>query len=130
MQLITVCFLSIGLDKSLGYVSKSTFPLPTLGPVLSGIAKELHTGRGFSVLRGIPVDSYSREDVVIIYGGVSSYVGDLRGMQDSNGGVLAHIKDLSGIYDARAIGAPAFTTDPQVPFLPRLSPRGTTVHRT
>lgn len=105
-----------GLNKPLGYISKSTFPLPTLGQILSGIAKELHTGRGFSVLRGIPVDSYSREEVVIIYAGVSSYVGNLRGMQDSNGGVLSHIKDLSITHGTGAIGSPAYTTDPQVPF--------------
>ncbi|KZP02489.1 Clavaminate synthase-like protein [Athelia psychrophila] len=104
-----------GLDKPLGLVSQATFPLPTLGPVLSGIARELHGGRGFSVLRGIPVDAYSREEVVIIYIGVSSYVGNLRAVQDDNtGGMLAHIKDLSAVYDARAIGSPAYTTDKQV----------------
>ncbi|KAF7967849.1 hypothetical protein HWV62_32894 [Athelia sp. TMB] len=102
------------LDKPLGFISQATFPLPTLGPTLSGIARELHSGRGFSVVRGIPVDSYSREEVVIIYAGVSSYVGEKRGLQDANGGVLAHIKDLSAIYDTRAIGAPAYTTDKQV----------------
>ncbi|KZP03183.1 Clavaminate synthase-like protein [Athelia psychrophila] len=104
-----------GLDKPLGLVSQATFPLPTLGPVLAGIARELHSGRGFSVLRGIPVAAYTREEVFIIYAGVSSYVGNLRAVQDgSTGGVLAHIKDLSAVYDARAIGAPAYTTDKQV----------------
>lgn len=103
-----------GLDKPLGLVSQSTFPLPTLGNVLSGISREVHSGRGFSVLRGIPVSSYSREENVIIYAGVSSYVGPLRGLQDSNGGVLAHIKDLTDIHPAKSIGAPAYTTDPQV----------------
>ncbi|KZP33619.1 Clavaminate synthase-like protein [Athelia psychrophila] len=104
-----------GLDKPLGLVSQATFPLPTLGPVLAGIARELHAGRGFAVLRGIPVDAYSREEVVIVYAGVSSYVGNLRGVQDARaGGVLAHIKDLSALYDARAIGSPAYTTDKQV----------------
>lgn len=99
----------------MGFISQSTFPLPTLGSVLSGISRELHTGRGFSVLRGIPVASYSREDNVIIYAGVSSYVGELRGLQVAdNDGVLAHIKDLSQTHPAKSIGAPAYTTDPQV----------------
>ncbi|KAF7967852.1 hypothetical protein HWV62_32900 [Athelia sp. TMB] len=103
-----------GLDKPLGFVSQTTFPLPTLGPILAGIARELHSGRGFSVVRGIPVDSYSREEVVIIYAGVSSYIGEKRGLQDTDGAVLAHIKDLTALYDTSDIGAPAFTTDPQV----------------
>ena len=98
----------------MGFVSPSTFPLPTLGPVLSSIARELHTGRGFSVLRGIPVTSYSRADNILIYAGVSSYVSNLRGLQDTNGGVLAHIKDLSKTHSAELIGAPAYTTDRQV----------------
>jgi Taurine catabolism dioxygenase TauD, TfdA family len=81
---------------------------------LSSIARELHTGRGFSVLRGIPVTSYSRSDNILIYAGVSSYIANLRGLQDKNGGVLAHIKDLSGTHSAELIGAPAYTTDRQV----------------
>jgi hypothetical protein len=95
-------------------VSPSTFPLPTLGLTLSNIARELHTGRDFAVLRGIPVASYSREDNILIYAGVSSYVGAIRGVQSQNGGVLAHIKDLSNTHPAKAIGAPAYTTDLQV----------------
>jgi hypothetical protein len=77
------------------------------------MARELHTGHGFSVLRGIPVSIYSREDNVLIYTGVSSYVGALRGLQDQNGGVLVHIKDLSQTHSAKSIGSPAYTTDRQ-----------------
>jgi hypothetical protein len=60
------------------------------------------------------VASYSREDNILIYAGVSSYVGALRGVQDKNGGVLTHIKDLSKTHPAKSIGAPAYTTDRQV----------------
>ncbi|TFK32123.1 hypothetical protein BDQ12DRAFT_775069 [Crucibulum laeve] len=102
------------LGKPLGHISQSTFPLPALGPVLANLARELHTGRGFFVLRTIPVASYSHEDNFLIYAGVSSYVGELRGLQDKDGGVLAHIKDLSQTHPAKTIGAPAYTTDKQV----------------
>lgn len=78
------------------------------------MARELHTGRGFSVLRGIPVSSYSREDNILIYSGISSYIGPVRGLQDVNGGVLTHIKDLSRTHLAEGIGSPAYTTDKQV----------------
>ncbi|KAF8346163.1 hypothetical protein F5887DRAFT_125135 [Amanita rubescens] len=106
-------FCSLG--KPLGYVSPSTFPLPNVGPVLRGLSNELHNGRGFFVLRTIPVDNYSREDNVLIYAGISSYVGELRGVQDQQTkAALNHIKDLTLTHSKAAIGTPAHTTDKQV----------------
>ena len=65
-------------------------------------------------MRTIPVDSYSKEDNVLIYVGISSYIGATRGLQDANGGVLSHIKDLSSSFRPGQIGGPAYTTDKQV----------------
>ncbi|KAG6818924.1 hypothetical protein H0H93_000252 [Arthromyces matolae] len=71
----------VGLNKPLGHISMSTFPLPlTLDPILADLTREFHTGRGFFVLHTIPVDSYTRKE--IIYTGVCSHVGDLRVVQD------------------------------------------------
>ncbi|RDB26162.1 hypothetical protein Hypma_006209 [Hypsizygus marmoreus] len=103
-----------GLNLHLGHVSRETFPLPTLGLVLLELAKELHQGRGFFVLRTIPVASYSHFDNVLIYAGVSSYIAPDRGLQDKNGGVLSHIKDLTASQAPGTIGGPAYTTDKQV----------------
>ncbi|KAF9477035.1 taurine catabolism dioxygenase TauD [Pholiota conissans] len=103
-----------GLGAHFGHISPKSFPLPTLGPALRDLSRELHSGRGFFVLRTIPVDSYSKEDNVLIYAGVSSHVGETRGLQDKNGGVLSHIKDLSHLYPKGAIGGPAYTTEKQV----------------
>lgn len=118
MEQILIILISIpGLGKSFGYISADTFPLPTLGPILRNLSKELHTGRGFFVLRTIPVDKYSREDNVLIYAGVSSYVGSRRGVQERGENsrvVLAHIKDLTETEPLKTIGAPAYTTDKQV----------------
>lgn len=96
------------------------FPLPDLGSTLQGLSKELHFGRGFFVLRGLPVDNYSPEENVTIYAGVSSYIGNIRGQQEdtrfANGAslVLSHIKDLSDKVRKDEIGAPSNTTDKQV----------------
>ncbi|KAF8629559.1 hypothetical protein AX15_003391 [Amanita polypyramis BW_CC] len=103
------------LGKSFGHITPSTFPLPTLGPALRGLSNELHNGRGFFVIRTIPVDNYSREDNILLYTGVSSYVGELRGIQDKiNKGFINHIKDLTPTHSKEVIGAPAYTTDKQV----------------
>jgi hypothetical protein len=102
-------------------VNKNTFPLPNLSQELRQQAKILQHGRGFFVLRGLDVDRYSIEDNVIIYVGVSSYIGSIRGRQDSKiidgvrkSSMLNHIKDLSQTSVAGNIGAPAYTTDKQV----------------
>jgi hypothetical protein len=71
------------------------------------------------VLHGLQVHRYSREENIIIYTGVSSYIGSIRGRQDSNildGGlkrssIINYIKDLSRTSVAQEIGVPAYTLD-------------------
>ncbi|KAF5330692.1 hypothetical protein D9619_006049 [Psilocybe cf. subviscida] len=105
-----------GLRVHMGYIGKNKFPLPTLSSKLWGFAQELYSGRGFFVLRTIPIDKYSKEDLAILYAGISSHVGSGRGKQDGTGAVLAHIKDLtvSHAHEKGGIGNSAYTTDKQV----------------
>ncbi|EDR11252.1 uncharacterized protein LACBIDRAFT_233103 [Laccaria bicolor S238N-H82] len=105
-----------GLNVEMGHVGRDTFPLPTLSKELRGLAQELYSGRGFFVLRTIPIDQYSPADLAIIYAGISSHVGSARGKQDGTGAVLAHIKDLtvSHAHEKGGIGNSAYTTDKQV----------------
>lgn len=108
------------LGKPLGYINQETFPLPTLHPTLRAISHEIHSGFGFKVIRGLPVESHTRAENLILYAGLSSYVASIRGRQDSqfNGQpadvVLNHITDLSDTKEGSKIGTPAYTTDEQV----------------
>ncbi|KAF7323259.1 Clavaminate synthase-like protein [Mycena chlorophos] len=104
------------LGKELGFIDRETFPLPTLSAELWKLAEVLYSGRGFFVLREIPVDKYSRRDLAIVYAGISSHVGSGRGRQDGTNAVLAHIKDLrvSHAHEKGGIGNAAYTTDKQV----------------
>ncbi|KAJ6497163.1 hypothetical protein C8R47DRAFT_972802 [Mycena vitilis] len=104
------------LDKPLGFIGRDTFPLPALAPELRKLAEVLYSGRGFFVLREIPIDKYSRRELAIVYAGLSSHVGSGRGKQDGTGAVLAHIKDLrvSHAHEKGGIGNAAYTTDKQV----------------
>ncbi|KAJ7090387.1 hypothetical protein B0H15DRAFT_779193 [Mycena belliarum] len=104
------------LDKPLGFIDKETFPLPTLSAELWKLAEVLYSGRGFFVLREIPIDKYSRRELAIVYAGLSSHVGSGRGKQDGTNAVLAHIKDLrvSHAHEKGGIGNAAYTTDKQV----------------
>ncbi|KAF7294661.1 Clavaminate synthase-like protein [Mycena indigotica] len=101
------------LDKPMGFISRETFPLPTLSAELWKLADALYNGRGFFVLREIPIDKYSRKDLAIVYAGLSSHVGSGRGRQDATNAVLAHIKDLRTSHKG-VLGNAAYTTDKQV----------------
>jgi hypothetical protein len=74
-------------------LSPATFPLPRLGSVLKGILAELLEGRGFVLLRGLPVERMSREEQAIAYLGVGSWLGSFRS-QNAKGHLLGHVKDL------------------------------------
>lgn len=65
--------------------------LPTLGPKLEGLQKEVYGGRGFTVLRGLNPNEYSAEDLTMIFMGISTYIGGRIGRQDKAGNCLVHI---------------------------------------
>ncbi|KAI8876338.1 Clavaminate synthase-like protein [Backusella circina FSU 941] len=98
--------------KPFGEIQKDTFALPTLGPKITNLIQEnVVDGRGFLVIRGINPDKYTREQNIIAYAGVSTFVGK-RGLQGRH--ILAHIKDLVPQTGLDEIIAPAFTNDHQV----------------
>lgn len=104
----------------MGEISPDTFPLPKLHAVLREISNEVHNGHGFKVIRGLPVDSYTREENVTIYTGLSSHVAPIRGRQDNKWEgkpadvLVAHVKDLSQSCNTRDIPGPVVTADKQV----------------
>jgi hypothetical protein len=84
-------FLASG--TALADISPASFPLPRLGPVLRGILVELLEGRGFVLLRGLPVGRWTREEQAAAYLGMGSWLGRLRS-QNAKGHLLGHVKDL------------------------------------
>ncbi|GKZ35500.1 hypothetical protein AbraIFM66950_006162 [Aspergillus brasiliensis] len=108
------------LNKPLGEITPHTFPLPSLHPILRDISKQVHNGHGFKVIRGLPVENYTREENVIIYTGLSSHVAPIRGRQDNKWQgrpadvMVAHVKDLSHSCHSRDIPGPVVTADKQV----------------
>ena len=69
------------------------FRLPRLGAVLHEILAELLEGRGFILLRGLPVAQMSRQQQAIAYLGLGSWLGSFRS-QNAKGHLLGHVKDL------------------------------------
>jgi hypothetical protein len=56
---------------------RPTFPLPRLGAVMRNILGELLEGRGFILLRGLPVERMTREEQAIAYLGLGRRRGPL-----------------------------------------------------
>lgn len=69
-------------------VNKHNFILPTLGAKLQDLRKEIHTGRGFAVIRGLDAAKFGVGDLTIIYMGIASYISDQIGRQDGSGNAL------------------------------------------
>jgi hypothetical protein len=74
-------------------ISPASFPLPALGPALKAVLAEMLEGRGFAMLRGFPVERYSRDEQAIAYLGVGAWFGSARS-QNAKGHLLGHVKDL------------------------------------
>lgn len=79
-----------------GEFGREAFPLPTLGERLSGCMDELENGRGFVVIRGVPIQGRDLETVQTIYWGLGQYWGEPV-VQNLAGDRIARIEDLG--YD-------------------------------
>ena len=80
-----------GLD--IGDIRRADFPLPNFGPVLDGLRDEILNGRGFVLLRGLPVEGRPIADNAAAYWGVGTYLGNARS-QNAMGHLLGHVRDL------------------------------------
>jgi len=74
-------------------MAPETFFLPTLGPKLVALRDELVHGRGFALMRGLPVEKYSNWDVCAIFHAMGRYMGAAV-PQNRAGHIVGHVKDL------------------------------------
>jgi hypothetical protein len=78
---------------NIGTMTQAQFVLPTLSHKLAALRNELISGRGFSVLRGLPVASYSEREAATIFYGIGIHLGLARS-QNAAGHVLGHVRNL------------------------------------
>ena len=70
------------------------FDVPSLRPVIDRIRHQIEDGRGFAVLRRLPVEDYSKDEIGMIFWGIGTHLG--RGLSQSVlGDRLGHVKDFS-----------------------------------
>lgn len=83
--------------QDLTAVRREDFPLPRFRHGLDDIRDELRDGRGFVMLRGLPVGEWSRLQSAIAYYGIGTHLGRPLS-QNAQGHMLGHVKDLGGDY--------------------------------
>ena len=73
-------------------ITRDLFPLPTLGPELARITRELIDGRGVVLIRGVPVERYTKDRASAIYWGVGTHIGH-PWPQNAKGHLLGDVTD-------------------------------------
>jgi hypothetical protein len=81
-------------------IGQADFPLPTLGPRLKSVERELIDGRGFVLIRGLPRDRWSNDDLCLAYWGVGAHLGR-PWPQNRHGHLLGDVTD-----QGKALGDP------------------------
>ncbi len=80
-----------GLD--LLELRRDHFPLDALAHTLSRLRKDLLQGRGFFLVRGVPVDRYDAKQAAILFLGIGQHLGEPVS-QNGKGHILGHVKNL------------------------------------
>ena len=76
---------------------REQFPLPTLARDLASVLDELENGRGFVLLRGIPVDRYGDDELKTLYWGLGCHLGWPR-YQNATGELIGEVRDENRVY--------------------------------
>lgn len=79
-------------------VSKTDFPLPGMSDRFQKFADELEDGRGFLLLRGLPVERYSDAEINLIYYGIGLHLGTPVG-QNPKGDLLGTVMNVGDLND-------------------------------
>ncbi len=74
-------------------LTRGDFPLPGLAPRLARILADLLDGRGFVLMRGLPVARWTMRQRATAFFGLGAHLGRARS-QNAKGHVLGHVKDL------------------------------------
>ncbi len=92
--------------------TREDFHLPLVGALLADIGRELATGRGFVLLRGLPTDRYSEDEIGTLFWGMGTHLG-VCVSQSMAGDRLGHVRDLGRADRYYTIGgALEFHMDP------------------
>src|ERR1043165_6863668 len=82
----------------LASITAKDVSLPTLGPRLQLALDEVLNGRGFVLIKALPVERWTRRQAAIAFLTIGAHLGNLR-MQNADGHLLGHVRDLGRSSD-------------------------------
>lgn len=82
----------------LASITPKDVPLPTLGPRLQLLLDEVLEGRGFVLIKSLPVERWTKRQAAIAFLVIGIHLGNLR-MQNAEGHLLGHVRDLGRSSD-------------------------------
>jgi hypothetical protein len=77
----------------LASIAANDVQLPTLGPRLQTLLKEVLEGRGFVLIKGLPLERWTKRQAAMALLIVGVHLGQLR-MQNAEGHLLGHVRDM------------------------------------
>ena len=95
-------------------MSTDDVPLPTLGPRMRALANELDQGRGFWLLRGLPIDQLTERQAAFAYWTLGLHMGTPVS-QNARGHLLGHVIDEGGDYKVDS-GVRGYQTRLRLPY--------------
>jgi Taurine catabolism dioxygenase TauD, TfdA family len=90
-----------GLEESpvdVAAITPKDVPLPILSLRLPQILGEVLNGRGFVLIKSLPLDRWTKRQAAIAFLAIGVHLGGLR-MQNAQGHLLGHVKDLGRSSD-------------------------------
>ena len=85
-------------------LTREDFPVPSLDPLVSDVVEELLDGRGFTVLRGMPLEGLSESQIELMYWGLGLQVGIALPQDVERVQLFAHVRD-EGVDRNATLGA-------------------------
>src|SRR5499426_219642 len=82
-----------GAQVDIASIRRADFQLPTLAPRLQRILDDTLNGRGFALIRSMPVERWTKLESAIAFFGIGAHIGAAR-PQNAKGHALGHVKDL------------------------------------
>jgi len=85
--------------RGLGWreLTREDFVIPRFARTLAEVAEKLEHGRGLVLLRRIPVERYSEDELRILYWGLGLHLGTPR-FQNGNGELIGDVRDENRLY--------------------------------
>ena len=81
-------------------ITATNFPLPNFAGDLAGIKNSLVNGLGMSLIRGVPVNRYDRDDLRLVLWGIGTHIG-VGAPQSFRGDKIGDVMDMSHTGDIR-----------------------------